>query len=201
MSIIELVCVMELHSITREAVMSNYIQTVLSKTRGRISMTEQPHAVARHGGEDDKNTGLFGEIDNLVDQTLQIYELTSKESTIIKSIDSSIAMLLTTLRTSLPLSPDIFHEELPTIKSAVLNNNGEIIIMQADGNIVTKKFSELVAGQVMEVVREIVPKLRQESEVMKVAATEEIALLRKVAKQFQRVKVQVPADRSKIEAE
>jgi hypothetical protein len=36
---------------------------------------------------------------------------------------------------------------------------------------------------------------------MKVAATEEIALLRKVAKQFQRVKVQVPADRPKIEVE
>ncbi len=164
-------------------------------------MTEQPHAVARHGPEDDKNTDLFGEIDNLVDETLQIYELTSKESTIIKSIDSSITMLLTTLRTSLPLSPDIFHEELPTIKSAVLNNNGEIIIMQADGNIVTKKFSELVAGQVMEVVREIVPKLRQESEVMKVAATEEIALLRKVAKQFQRVKMQAAPDRPKVEGE
>lgn len=152
---------------------------------------EEARAVSQHAKSDD----LFEKIDNLVDQTLQIYELNSKEGVIIRSIDSSISMLLNTLRTSLPLSPEISHTELPGIKSAVLNNSGEIIIMQGSGNIVTKKFSELQTAQVMEIVKEIVPKLSASADAMKASATEEIALLKKVAKQFQRVKTQPQAER------
>ena len=158
---------------------------------------EDARVVSQHSKTDD----LFGQIDNLVDQTLQIYELNSKESTIIRSIDSSISMLLNTLKTSMPLSPEIFHSELPGIKSAVLNNSGEIIIMQGSGNIVTKKFSELQTGQVMEIVKEIVPKLSTSADAMKASATEEIALLRKVAKQFQRVKGQPQSERTSREVE
>ncbi|MEM2140227.1 MAG: hypothetical protein QXJ74_01450 [Nitrososphaera sp.] len=158
---------------------------------------EDARVVSQHEKKDE----LFEKIDSLVDQTLQIYELNSKEGAIIRSIDSSISMLLNTLRTSLPLSPEIFHSELPGIKSAVLNNSGEIIIMQASGNIVTKKFSELQTAQVMEIVREIVPKLSESADAMKASATEEIALLKKVAKQFQRVKTPPQAERQSREIE
>lgn len=194
--IIELRCAIELHSITKAVVTSCYIQTKITQVYALFCM-EEARVVSRH----EKNDELFEKIDSLVDQTLQIYELNSKESTIIRSIDSSISMLLNTLRTSLPLSPEIFHGELPGIKSAVLNNSGEIIIMQGSGNIVTKKFSELQTSQVMEIVREIVPKLSQGADAMKASATEEIALLRKVAKQFQRVKGQPQTERASREIE
>lgn len=145
-----------------------------------------------HESQDDKNSSFFAGIDNLVDQTLQIYELSSKESAIIQSIDASISLLLSTLKTSLSLSPETFHADCPAIKSAVLNSNGDIIIMQATGNITTKKFAELEGSQVMNLVKEIVPKLSQVAESKKVSATEEITTLKKVSKQFQRIRGQPP---------
>jgi hypothetical protein len=155
----------------------------------------QPASTEKNGSSSnnsstDKNAALFTGIDQLVDQALQIYELTAKESATIKSIDSSISMLLGTIRTSLPLSPETFDSYCPGSKSAILNSNGEIIIMQSTGNIVTKKFAELEPGQVIEIVREIVPKLSQGAEALRVAATEEITLLKRMARQLQRVRVQ-----------
>ena len=149
---------------------------------------------------EEKNSALFVGIDSLVDQTLQIYELSSKESAIIQSIDSSISLLMGALKTSLPLRPETFHIEFPAIKSAVLNSTGEIIIMLATGNIVTKKFAELEGSQVMDLIREIVPKLSQGAEVKKESATEEITVLKKVSKQFQRMKAQ-PGQLARLENE
>jgi hypothetical protein len=136
----------------------------------------------------EKTASLLADIDSVIDQTLQIYELTSKEGEIIESIGSSISILLTTLKTSLSLSQNIFQNDFPAIKSAVLNSNAEIIIMQANGNIVTKKFGELDSTQVVNVIKEIIPKLNQSAEAKKADVTEKIATLKKVSKQFQRVK-------------
>ena len=144
----------------------------------------------------EKAASLLADIDSIVDQTLQIYELTSKEGDIIESIGSSMSILLTTLKISMSLPSTIFQNDFPAIKSAVLNANAEIIIMQANGNIVTKKFSELQTAQVMEIVKEVVPKLSASADAMKASATEEIALLKKVAKQFQRVKTQPQPERA-----
>jgi len=136
----------------------------------------------------EKSAALLADIDSVIDQTLQIYELTSKEGEIIESIGSSISILLTTLKLSLSLPQNIFHNDFPAIKSAVLNGNAEIIIMQANGNIVTKKFAELDSTQVLNVIKETIPKLSQSAEAKKADVTEKIATLKKVAKQFQRVK-------------
>jgi len=143
---------------------------------------------------EDKSASLVADIDSLIDQTLQIYELTSKEDEIIESIGSSVSILLTTLKVSLSLSQSIFQNDFPAIKSAVLNNNAEIIIMQANGNIVTKKFNELDSGQVMNIMSEIVPKLGESADAKKVEVTEKIDVLRKIAKQFQRIKVEMKHD-------
>ena len=136
----------------------------------------------------EKTASILADIDSMIDQTLQIYDLTSKESIIIESIGSSISIMLSTLKLSLSLPQTIFHNDFPAIKSAVLNSNAEIIIMQANGNIVTKKFNELDSSQVLNVIKEIVPKLNQSAEAKKVEVTEKITTLRKVAKQFQRLK-------------
>lgn len=136
----------------------------------------------------EKSASLLADIDSLIDQTLQIYELTSKEGEIIGSIGSSVSILLTTLKLSLSLPQAIFQNDFPAIKSAVLNGNAEIIIMQANGNIVTKKFGELDSSQVVNVIKEIIPKLTQSAEARKTDITEKIVLLKKVAKQFQRIK-------------
>ena len=149
----------------------------------------------------DKSAPLVADIDSLIDQTLQIYELTSKEDEIIESIGSSISILLTTLKVSLSLSQSIFQNDFPSIKSAILNNNAEIIIMQANGNIVTKKFSELDSSQVMNIMSEIVPKLGESAEAKKVEVTEKIDVLRKIAKQFQRIKVQMKPEYAAKEEE
>lgn len=152
-------------------------------------MPEQREEVLSEGADfKEKSTSLLADIDSVIDQTLQIYELTSKEGEIIASIGSSISILLTTLKLSLSLPQSIFQNDFPAIKSAVLNGNAEIIIMQANGNIVTKKFSELDSSQVVNVIKEIIPKLGQSAEAKKVDITEKIVLLKKVAKQFQRVK-------------
>src|SRR6185503_17263970 len=84
----------------------------------------------------EKTSSLLADIDSIIDQTLQIYELTSKEGEIIQSIGSSISILLNTLKISLSLPQTIFQNDFPAIKSAVLNGNAEIIIMHASGNIV-----------------------------------------------------------------
>lgn len=158
--------------------------------------------VLTEGGELGKTSAsLLSEIDAMIDRTLQIYELTSKEGEIIESIGSSISLLLTTLKVSMSLSPGIFQNDFPAIKSAVLNNNSEIIIMQATGNIVTKKFSELDSSQVMDIMKEIVPKLSQSAESKKVEVTEKITTLKKVAKQMQRAKVQLSSEKDPEESD
>ena len=148
----------------------------------------QREEVLSEGDFKEKTAALLADIDSVIDQTLQIYELTSKEGEIIESIGSSISILLTTLKTSLSLSQNIFQNDFPAIKSAILNSNAEIIIMQANGNIVTKKFGELDSTQVVNVIKEIIPKLNQSAEAKKADVTEKITTLKKVSKQFQRVK-------------
>jgi hypothetical protein len=140
---------------------------------------------------EEKASSLLSDLDSMIDQTLQIYELTSKEGEIIESIGSSVSILLSTLKVSLSLSQAIFQNDFPAMKSAVLNNNAEIIIMQANGNIVTKKFGELDSSQVMDIMKEIIPKLSQSASAKKVETTEKITVLKKVAKQMQRVKVEL----------
>lgn len=148
----------------------------------------QREEVLEEGNFKEKSAALLADIDSVIDQTLQIYELTSKEGEIIDSIGSSVSILLTTLKLSLSLPQNIFQNDFPAIKSAVLNGNAEIIIMQANGNIVTKKFSELDSTQVLNVIKEAIPKLSQSADAKKADVTEKIATLKKVAKQFQRVK-------------
>jgi len=147
----------------------------------------QREEILNDGDFKEKTGPLLATIDSLIDQTLQIFELTSKESDIIESIGSSISILLTMLKLSLSLPQNIFQNDFPAIKTAVLNSNAEIIIMQANGNIITKKFNELDSSQVVNVIKEIVPKLAQSAEAKKIEVTEKITMLRKVAKQFQRV--------------
>jgi hypothetical protein len=156
----------------------------------------QEEVLSKENNLEEKSASLLANIDSLVDQTLQIYELTSKEDEIIESIGSSISILLTTLKVSLSLSQSIFQNDFPAIKSAILNNNAEIIIMQANGNIVTKKFSELDSSQVMNIMSEIVPKLGESAESKKVEVTEKLGVMKKIAKQFQRVKVEIGAEHS-----
>jgi hypothetical protein len=149
---------------------------------------QREEALSEAGDFKEKTAALLADIDSVIDQTLQIYELTSKEGEIIESIGSSISILLSTLKVSLSLSQNIFQNDFPAIKSAILNTNAEIIIMQANGNIVTKKFGELDSTQVVNVIKEIIPKLNQSAEAKKVDVTEKITTLKKVSKQFQRVK-------------
>ena len=154
-------------------------------------MAEEVQVLEEGIREGKKSGDLLADIDNVVDKTLQIYELTSKESEIIASIGSSISMLLNTLKVSLSLSPSVFHADFAGIKSAILNNNAEVIILQSTGNIITKKFADLNSGQVMRLLEEIIPKLDQSADEKKNEATEKIGTLKKVAKQMQRVKVQM----------
>jgi hypothetical protein len=148
----------------------------------------QREEIVEEGDLKSKSAALLADIDSAIDQTLQIYELTSKEGEIIASIGSSISILLTTLKLSVSLPQNIFQNDFPAIKSAVLNANAEIIIMQANGNIVTKKFSDLDSNQAVNVIKEIIPKINQSAEAKKADVTEKIVLMKKVAKQFQRVK-------------
>ncbi|HEX2014589.1 MAG TPA: hypothetical protein VLA68_05110 [Nitrososphaera sp.] len=156
-------------------------------------MVEDVQILKEGTAYEGKSSDLLADIDNVVDKTLQIYELTSKEGEIIASIGSSVSMLLNTLKVSLSLSPAVFHNDFAGIKSAILNNNAEVIILQSTGNIVTKKFAELNSGQVMRVLEEIIPKLDQSADEKKNEATEKIGMLKKVAKQMQRAKVQLKA--------
>lgn len=165
-------------------------------------MPEQREEVLSEGADfKEKSSSLLANIDSVIDQTLQIYELTSKEGEIIASIGSSISILLTTLKLSLALPQNIFQNDFPGVKSAVLNGNAEIIIMQASGNIVTKKFSDLDSSQAVSVIKEIIPKLSQSAEAKKADVTEKIVLMKKVAKQFQRVKDLPSQDKKKEEEE
>lgn len=151
-------------------------------------VTQREEILSEEGNLKGKTASILSDIDSMIDQTLQIYELTSKESDIIASIGSSISIMLSTLKLSLSLPQTIFQHDFPAMKSAVLNSNAEIIIMHSNGNIVTKKFNELDSTQVLNVIKEIVPKLNQSAEAKKVEVTEKIMTLRKVAKQFQRLK-------------
>jgi hypothetical protein len=89
------------------------------------------------------------------------------------------------------LSAAVFQNDFAGIKSAILNNNAEVIILQSTGNIITKKFSDLNSAQVMRLLEEIIPKLDSSADEKKAEATEKIGTLKKVAKQMQRVKVQI----------
>jgi len=161
----------------------NLVSTMVKEAQAEVISEENEEETVENNG-----ASLLSDIDSLVDQTLQIYELTSKEGDIIESIGSSISILLTTLKASMSLSQSIFQNDFPGIKTAIINSNAEIIIMQASGNIITKKFSELDSSQVMNILKEIIPKLGENANSRKIEVTEKIGTLRKVSKQFQRVK-------------
>jgi len=168
-----------------------YIQTVIQDNSSSLVLAQDVELLKEGSHDEVKSNKILADIDNVVDKTLQIYELTSKEGEIIGSIGSSVSMLLNTLHVSLSLSPAVFHNDFAGIKSAILNNNAEVIILQSTGNIITKKFAELNSGQVMRLLEEIIPKLDQSADEKKTEATEKIGMLKKVAKQMNRAKVQL----------
>jgi hypothetical protein len=155
-------------------------------------MKEDPQVLSEEhaGNQQNPDDILLSQIDSLVDQTIQIYELTSKESEIIEQISSSISILLRTLKVSLQIPNTIFQNDYPSIKSAILNNGGDIIILQGDGNIVTKKLRDLGSQQVLQVMNAIVPKLSENASTMKSEITERMSMLSKIVKQLKRVQTQ-----------
>ena len=151
-------------------------------------MAQDVRVVDQEHFTEEQSKNLLQKIDVLVDQAVQIYELTSREGEIIASIGSSISILLNTLKLSVPLSQQIFQNEFPAVRSTILNNKAEIIIMQSNGNIITKEFSDLDSKQVVDIMSEIVPKLTQDAEDTKADVVEKMGTLKKMAKQLHRVR-------------
>jgi len=156
------------------------------KDDSQVLSDDDPHL------QQNSDENLLSQIDSLVDQTMQIYELTSKEAEVIEQVSSSINILLNTLKVSLQLPHSIFQKDYPSIKSAILNNSGDIIILQGDGNINTKKFRQLNSYQLSQVMKAVIPKLGDNASMMKNEITDRMATLAKVAKQLKRVQVQPP---------
>src|SRR5207249_6531839 len=74
-----------------------------------------------------KSAAILADIDSVIDQTLQIFELNSKEGEIIESIGSSISILLTTLKLSLSLSQNIFQNDRSEEHTSELQSRFDLV--------------------------------------------------------------------------
>lgn len=128
------------------------------------------------------NNQTLNYLNDLIAESLQIYELENQKINIIEEVYNSLKIVTEFLKFSINLYPEIFN--LPSDTSILFTPNLDIVIRKSNGKTTTKSLREFSPEIITKILEFIVPHLLGMIRTEKEDLTNKIAFLRNVTKQL-----------------
>lgn len=128
------------------------------------------------------NAGTLTQLNTLIEESMQIYELEDQKTNIIEDLHNALKIITEFLSFSVNIHPEIFN--LPSDANIVLLPNLELNIKLANGKTETKKFTDYSPETITKIIEYITPQLIGLIQTQKTYLTEKITFLRAATKQL-----------------
>ena len=122
------------------------------------------------------------QLNNLINETLQIYELEDQKLTIIGDLNNSLQIITEFLGFSVTLSPEIFN--MPQDVNITMLPSLELIIRMPSGKTETKKFTDCSPETISSILEYTIPQLLEAIKSQKDTLLDKITFLRVITKQL-----------------
>ena len=133
-----------------------------------------------------QNSDMLKSLEGLLDETLQVYEFNNEEENAIGEICDTIGMMLIQMKTSISISPDLVAPN-NTVKRAILNQNGQIMIMYRDDEVEYKKLTNFRSGILIDILNDLFPKLKEAAVEYRKHLEERLSLYRATSKKMKKI--------------
>jgi len=122
------------------------------------------------------------QLNNLINETLQIYELEDQKLTIIDDLNNSLQIITEFLGFSVTVSPGIF--DLPEDAAVTMLPNLDLIIRMPSGKTETRKFADCSPETISRIMEYTIPQLLEAIKSQKETLLDKITFLRAITKQL-----------------
>jgi len=130
----------------------------------------------------NQNSQTLEKLNQLVTESMQIYELENQKLNIINDIYNSLKTITEFLKFSINIHPLIFNLSGDTLIS--LLPNLDVIIKRSNSKTTIKSFNELSPDLVIRILEYIIPQILDLINVEKAELTNKVTLLREMTKQI-----------------
>ena len=130
----------------------------------------------------DVNAKTLTQLNTLMEESLQIYELEDQKTTVIGDLHNALKVITSFLSFSTPVHPGIFN--LPSDSTVTMLPDLKLIIKLANGKTETKKFTDYSPETITEIVEYVTPQLLELISAQKAYLAEKITFLRTATKQL-----------------
>lgn len=130
----------------------------------------------------DVNAKTLTQLNTLMEESLQIYELEDQKVTVIGDLHNALKVITSFLSFSTPVHPGIFN--LPSDSTVTMLPDLKLIIKLANGKTETKKFTDYTPEIITKIVEYVTPQLLELIKTQKSYLAEKITFLRTATKQL-----------------
>ncbi|MEK0350587.1 MAG: hypothetical protein QQN60_05125, partial [Nitrosopumilus sp.] len=158
----------------------------VASTEQKVASTEQKVASTQEQqvpiDPNDVNAKTLAQLNTLMEESLQIYELEDQKTNIIDDLHNALQVITQFLGFSTNIHPEIFN--LPSDATVTLLPNLKIIIKLTNGKTETKQFTDYAPETITKIVEHVTPQLLELIKAQKSYLTEKITFLRTATKQL-----------------
>ena len=158
----------------------------VTSTEQKVASTEQKVASTQEQqvpiDPNDVNAKTLAQLNTLMEESLQIYELEDQKTNIIDDLHNALQVITQFLGFSTNIHPEIFN--LPSDATVTLLPNLKIIIKLTNGKTETKQFTDYAPETITKIVEHVTPQLLELIKAQKSYLTEKITFLRTATKQL-----------------
>ena len=154
---------------------------------GTDNLSTSPEIPQNAPQSDSAVTGAntLAQINTLIEESMQIYELEDQKTNIIDDLHRSLQVITEFLSFSVNIHPGIFN--LPADSTVTLLPNLDIIIKLSTSKTETKHFADYPPEIITQIIEYVTPQILQLIQTQKSYLTEKITFLRTATKQLNTV--------------
>jgi len=156
-----------------------------ASTEQKPASTEQKEASAEQKviiDPDDVNAKTLAQLNTLMEESLQIYELEDQKTNVIDDLHTALQVITQFLGFSTNVHPEIFN--LPPDATVTLLPNLKLLIKLTNGKTETKQFTDYAPETITKIIEYVTPQLLKLIQSQKSYLTEKITFLRTATKQL-----------------
>lgn len=132
--------------------------------------------------KDSATTHTLAQLNTLIEESMQIYELEDQKTNIIDDLHSKLAIVTEFLSFSVNIHPGIFN--LPSDSIITLLPNLDLIIKLSNSKTETRQFADYSPEIITQIIEYITPQLIDLIQTQKTYLTEKITFLKTATKQL-----------------
>ncbi|MFB5609607.1 MAG: hypothetical protein ACE5Q5_05250 [Nitrosarchaeum sp.] len=137
---------------------------------------------AQNSDKDSTMTNTLTQLNTLIEESMQIYELEDQKTNIIDDLHNALAIVTEFLSFSVNVHPGIFN--LPSDTTIALLPNLDLVIKLSNGKTEIKQFSDYSPEMITQIIEYVTPQLIELIQTQKTYLTEKITFLRTATKQL-----------------